>query len=157
MNHGDRDAGSFIGYAGSFSVPVGIFVLIFKLFQLILFCSTSSDNINQSIFTRNSKCLCHFQIKQIFFEQPRPKCRTRIPLQPSGFLISDWFWNRDFVQHYAFPDSSDIFRCFVRQKRDCSIAVHPPPHCIIQLIHIQKVVTKEQGFQLQIYIVIRLL
>lgn len=91
------------------------------------------------------------------FEQPRPTSRTRIPLQPSGFLISDWFWNRDFVQHYAFPDSSDIFRCFVRQKRDCSIAVHPPPHCIIQLIHIQKVVTKEQGFQLQIYIVIRLL
>ena len=63
------------------------------------------------------------------------------------------FWNRDLVQRYAFPDSSDIFRCFVRQEHDCSSAVHPLPHCIIQLTHIQKVVTKEQGLQLQIYIV----
>ena len=55
------------------------------------------------------------------------------------------FWNRDLVQHYAFPDFSDIFRCFARQEHDCSSAVHPLPHCIIQLTHIQKVVTKEQG------------
>ena len=67
------------------------------------------------------------------------------------------FWNRDLVQHYAFPDSSDIFRYFARQEHDCSGAVHPLPHCIIQLTHIQKVVTKEQGLQLQIYIVIGLL
>ena len=67
------------------------------------------------------------------------------------------FWNRDLVQRYAFPDSSDIFRCFARQEHDCSSAVHPLPHCIIQLTHIQKVVTKEQGLQLQIYIVIGLL
>ena len=67
------------------------------------------------------------------------------------------FWNRDLVQRYAFPDSSDIFRCFARQEHDCSSAVHPPPHCIIPLIHIQKAVTKEQSFQLQINIVIGLL
>ena len=67
------------------------------------------------------------------------------------------FWNRDLVQRYAFPDSSDIFRCFARQEHDCSSAVHPLPHCILLLTHIQKVVTKEQGLQLQIYIVIGLL
>ena len=67
------------------------------------------------------------------------------------------FWNRDLVQRYAFPDSSDIFRCFARQEHDCSSAVHPLPHCIILLTHIQKVVTKEQGLQLQIYILIGLL
>ena len=67
------------------------------------------------------------------------------------------FWNRDLVQRYAFPDFSDIFRCFARQEHDCSSAVHPLPHCIILLTHIQKVVTKEQGLQLQIYIVIGLL
>ena len=61
------------------------------------------------------------------------------------------FWNRDLVQRYAFPSFSDIFRCFARQEHDCSSAVHPLPHCIIQLTHIQKVVTKEQGLQLQIY------
>ena len=61
------------------------------------------------------------------------------------------FWNRDLVQRYAFPGFSDIFRCFARQEHDCSSAVHPLPHCIIQLTHIQKVVTKEQGLQLQIY------
>ena len=61
MNHRDRNAGSFIGYAGSFSVPTGIFVLIFKLFQLILFCSTSSDNINQSIFTDLIRNTRHFR------------------------------------------------------------------------------------------------
>ena len=94
---------------------------------------------------------------RLHLEQPRPTCRTRIPLQPSGFLTSDCFWNRDLVQHYAFPASLDIFRCFVRQERSCSSAVHPPPHCIIPLIHIQKAVTKEQSFQLQINIVIGLL
>ena len=66
-------------------------------------------------------------------------------------------WNRDLVQSYAFPNFADILRCFVSQEQDCPSAVRPPPHCIIRLTHIQKVVTKEQGLQLQIYIVIGLL
>ena len=66
-------------------------------------------------------------------------------------------WNRDLIQSYAFPDSVDILRCFASQEHDCPSAVRPPPHCIIRLTHIQKVVTKEQGLQLQIYIVIGLL
>ena len=28
INHGDRDAGPFIGYAGSFSVPAGVLLII---------------------------------------------------------------------------------------------------------------------------------
>ena len=62
-------------------------------------------------------------------------------------------WNRDLVQSYAFPNFADILRCFVSQEQDCPSAVRPPPHCIIRLIHIQKVVTKGQDLQLQIYIV----
>lgn len=65
-------------------------------------------------------------------------------------------WNRDLVQSYAFPNFADILRCFVSQEQDCPSAVRPPPHCIIRLIHIQKVVTKGQDLQLQIYIVFRL-
>lgn len=62
-------------------------------------------------------------------------------------------WNRDLVQSYAFPNFADILRCFVSQEQDCPSAVRPPPHCIIRLIHIQKVVTNGQDLQLQIYIV----
>ena len=62
-------------------------------------------------------------------------------------------WNRDLVQSYAFPNFADILRCFVSQEQDCPSAVRPPPHCIIRLIHIQKVVTKGQDLWLQIYIV----
>lgn len=62
-------------------------------------------------------------------------------------------WNRDLVQSYAFPNFADILRCFVSQEQDWPSAVRPPPHCIIRLIHIQKVVTKGQDLQLQFYIV----
>ena len=31
------------------------------------------------------------KFERLFLEQPRPTCRTRIPLQPSGFLTSGCF------------------------------------------------------------------